>query len=333
MNIKVKLLEYVLTERRQKEASEKLINDIDALLKKQTIACRIKAKYQLMRSTYHQWMLFDTDNALIEAYKAQKTLKTCPDSDEEEAVLYFKLAQINARYGNIDKVVEYTDLFDQKIASVQDIPEIYKTVIYQAKAAALADKGDFDNAVLILNKAIDISNKNTDFSCNVIGLLIYKSKFLAIAGDNELALSTVSDLVSSIDKNFKGEDNIFSPSVPIIKAYIAYNQTKYNVALNYVNESLVFIKSDQVKDRSIAFLYAIAAKTHAKLNNVEQAILYYGKAEKMYFETLKYHKIHEISLLYFDMGMFYFGIHDYIRATDCLEKHESIFGKEHPNSI
>ncbi|WP_229667710.1 hypothetical protein, partial [Cysteiniphilum litorale] len=332
VNIKVKLLEYVLTERRQKEASEKLINDIDELLKKQTIACRIKAKYQLMRSTYHQWMLFDFEQSLIEANQAAKTLKDCPDSKEEWAIVYFRLTQLYAFQGDVDNVLVYANLFDETVKTAKNIPEVYKTIIYQAKAIALADMGSFNEAILTLDQAIEINNKVSEFSSNIIGLLVYKAKFLSIMHKNELALSVLSELVGSLDKNFKGEKNIFSASVPMIKGNIEFNNENYVNASAFISESLEAI-SYQNKNRTIAFLYAIAAKTHAKLNNVEQAILHYGEAEKMYFETLKYHKTHEISLLYFDMGMFYFGIHDYIRATDCLEKHESIFGKEHPNSI
>jgi tetratricopeptide (TPR) repeat protein len=330
--IKVKLLEYVLTERRQKEASEKLINNIDELLKKQQIDCRIKAKYQLMKSTYYQWMLFDFEKSLAEANQAGKTLKSCPDSKEECAILYFRLTQLYAFQGDVDNVLIYANLFDETVNTAKNIPEVYKTIIYQAKAIALADMGNFNEAIVNLDQAIEISKKVSDFSSNIIGLLVYKAKFLSIMRENGLALSVLSELAGSLDKNFKGEKNIFSASVPIIKGNIEFNNANYANANALISESLEAI-SHQNKNRAIAFLYAIAAKTHAKLGNVEQAISYYGKAETMYLETLKYHKIHEISLLYFDMGIFYFGIHDYIRATDCLEKHESIFGKEHPNSI
>ncbi len=339
VSIKIKLLEYVLTEMRHKAFSEQLINDIDILLHKQKISCRMKAKYQLMKSTYYQWMLFDFDTALAEALQAGITLKHCPDaiekieSREEMVIFYFRLTQLYAYQGDVNNVLLYADLFDQTVKNTsKEIPEVYKTIIYQAKAIALADIGQFDDAIVVLDKAIELNNKVSEFSSNVIGLLIYKAKFLAIMRKNEQALLVLSELKGSLDKNFREEKNIFSASVPIITAYIEFTNTNYDKANIFITDALEVVH-DQNNNRAIAFLYAIAAKTHAKMGDVKKAVHYYEKAEKMYYETLKYDRIHEISLLYFDMGMFYFGTHDYIRATDCLEKHESIFGKEHPNSI
>ena len=103
-NIKVRALEYYVTERRDKAKSQQEIDDIDRLLANTSSTLHLtSARFLSMKAAFSAWMLNDLDGSIQEAKTAEKLLKKMNEIDpEEQMMLYLRLSQNYVLQGDID---------------------------------------------------------------------------------------------------------------------------------------------------------------------------------------------------------------------------------------
>ena len=337
--LKIKYLEYVLIEKRDGKEALKLITDIASVIDNKSITNHNKAKFELIKSLFSAWIQNNFDQAIVEANKAESYLKKCKNVEEDYAIVYCRLCQAHAFQGSINNVFKYADLFNYFSNQHKKIPTIYTTIVLQAEAIALCDRGKYTRAIEKINNALEENEKSLDgnMSPTILALLINKAKFMTIAGQYKDALLIADEIDRLLDKTFKNME-YFYYAPHMIRADVLWrtNQSKdANVAIDKSMDILKirYAQHNTKNNRIIAYVYTIAGDIQYTQGNYEQAIEYYQKAENAYNESLKYLKIKEVSELYVKLAKAYFDMRDYMLATKYRDKHEDLFTIADDNSL
>lgn len=338
IDIKIRSLEYFVTEKRDKQQSYQFIVDIsDILHQTKKVEYLSKARFMLIKSAFSAYILNDLDQAILEATEAEKNLNEAKGVRSEEwMMLYLRLAQSYILQGDYANTLKYTNLAEELIHRDGNIRNHVIAVIYQAKAVALLDKGDFKQAHLYIDKAISHSPPEEENKIMIIGFLVYKARLLSQEGKAKVALSLADQVEEKVNK-YLPHKNYFSSAPFSMRAECFYHLGKYDEAENNVQKaitSMVSIYPENTKGhRRLAYAYMIAGNIAYQLGKKQAAINYYVKAEKMYKSSLKHQKIKEISDLYLFMSKAYFDTQEHFLAAEYRDKHESLFGIDDENSL
>lgn len=339
INIKIRQLEYVLTEQRDKNNSERIIAEIDHLLSKTWfVPPIIHARFLLMKAAFSAWMLDDFDKSNEEALEAEKYLNKQKNTRNEEMImLYMRLSQNYVIQGDIDNSLKYADLAED-IANKDQATDINNLwVIRQVKAVTLWDKGDLKTAHLYFQKNADTKDKNASGLKKASFIDAYYARLLAADKNIEKALELANQSERFINIPF-GENNYFSSVVYTIRADCFYRRGNFAAAEQNIQKSIAQLESfypqHKIKgNRRLGYSYKIAGDIYAAKKEYQQAIEYYQKSEQMYLTGLKYQKIREVSELYTQMAKTYYDLQEDSEALKYRHKHQKLFGYGDENSV
>ena len=303
VDIKIRQLEYILTEKRDKDASNVIIQEIENLIKKTNAATPLThARFLLMKAAFSTWMLNDFDQSMEETLQAKKHLEQQPRIENEELMmLYLRLSQNCFLQADVDCALKYTGLAEALAEKDKSMNQSNLDVIYQTRGVAFWDKGDLDNAMLYFDKAI-AGSKKTSVKTTVIGVFGHKSRVLIAQGKIDEAYKLADEIEKVVSKHL-GENNNFSYAPYLIRANCFYHQGQLKDAKKNLLEALKLLKTlypnyKKTGGRKFGYAYMILGNIFFAEKNNSKAFYYYKKSENMYFTGLKYHKIREISDLY-----------------------------------
>ncbi|WP_440998291.1 hypothetical protein [Cysteiniphilum litorale] len=339
-DIKIRELEYILTEKRDKDRSLQIINSIDFLLDKMWFVRPLtKARFLLMKAAYSAWMSDDLDLSIAQAKEAETYLKKQKSiRNEEYMMLYLRLSQNYVLQGDFENALKYTDLAEKIIQTDKTTNTGNIAVIFQAKAIALLDQGDFDQSLFYLDKANEASiNINRNCQTMLIAVYAYKIRLLIYKNEIQKSLDLAILAEEIIDRELP-KKNYFS-SVPLVArahAYLAlqeYDKAKKNVYMAITLLKDFYPNHAQKGNRRLGFAYQLAGDIEYAQKDYEKALVYYEKSEKMYETGLKYTKIREFSDLLTKMCRAYHRDIDLTNANRYYRKQMTLFGEYHTNSL
>ncbi|WP_116964207.1 NB-ARC domain-containing protein [Fastidiosibacter lacustris] len=348
IRLKTKQLEFVLTNQRDKQAANKVINEITQLIakledQKSKVDSLVKARFLLMQSTYTDWMLADYKLSTQQAKEAEYLIEQIHSQsiNREKLMLATRLSQVYAYQGDYNKALIYVAKGEDIIAKDKSANIAFLTILMASKSIGYYHQGDFKKAADIEKTATESASSNDSNNMvyqkgNVfaIPLLLDKYRMMIKAKEslNE-SLTKLTEMEHDII-SFYGEHNYFLNKLYFAKADCLFALGEFTEANIYIDKVLPHIQGDDIsnaKINPIIVIQAIKLKGDIlrSLGNYVEAESYYLYAERLSNKYFTYKAVQDISDLYISMVINKLDRYDIHGALAYKRKHDKLFGKQH----
>ena len=339
--LKIRELELVLTNLRKKKESEKIIKDIEEIIKQgQRISDYNKIRYLLMKSTYISWFLLDDRRAIDAAKEAEKLINKNKRNDihEDKMTLFARLAQSYAYQGNLDKTFYYVTKAENLYKQGNIEADGYYFIVRSMKSLAYEYKGDYQSALLEREAADNLQyQEENDYEQGYIDsfpTVLHKLRiFLGLERYDEV-LKKISDIEKKVLKLYS-EMFPYTKIILVTKVEALIKLNKITQAKKDADKLDRLIKADTEKTlmsgsgMSDARFLKLKGDIARSKGEYEKALAFYKDAEKEYSQSLVVKSVQAMSDLYVSMACTCLDAADIHEAFEYRQKHKELFGEDH----
>ena len=340
IDLRIRKLEYLISEKRDFTSSGSMIDEISTLVLGVNKANKMTlARYQLMKAAYNAWFLGDFKQSFLEAKDAEQNLQHYKSSSEEWLMLYNRLAQNYMLLGEVEKGLIYSDKGTTVITNAKDFVG-NQDAYFHIRARLLEDKGDLETACknikLCVQKSNEIKNKSKKFSTVNLGTIVHAKILIKLHLYKE-ALENLSECEKKLTEIFGSNTNFLSVVLDVISAIYWHSQKNNDRALNHLKKTLEKMEQSISQNSYHHRYYALAVSTYGDIKlsqgKHKSAQNYYLKAEEIYKKILTNLAIDDVSYLYKQLALNSYKLNNLYLFSYYTKTHFKLFGKEHDRSI
>lgn len=328
------LLEYHMYHTREQAAYERLVLEIDALLKEAKdvsplVLARFYSDRVYARSLSKEGEKKFNARVIRDYEKAIQILQDAPHQEEELFRVYMNFAQYYFLIGRFDDAKTYITKADEMVPHIKS--ESYKNLFFFVKAWMVCEMEEYELAHQSINEAINGLEKEEN-----IALQIYIKNMKAWAdlqtGDYEGAYRwAVQARQEALDFFDHKDTDSFVWSTLVIGVY-KKRKGDLDGAEAAIKESLVRLEKEfegalEVTDQ--AFAHTVLGDIYVEKGKLLEAKKEYQIAEKIYDRIYNQKEGVGISDLYVSCAILGVKLNDDFLAKHYLELHQKHYGKEH----
>jgi tetratricopeptide (TPR) repeat protein len=343
MTMQMSYLGFILGYRRDYQHAQHIINicyDMLKLHKYTAISNLNMVKLYIRQSLYTALANLDHQESInfaLQAYQLLASTKNIEDAEKGYLLIltYNRLVQSYYFLGQLDEALRYSNMTGDLIKNLPSMG--YEEVYYHARSRLFIDKGQFEKALLLSKRAMEIvvekSNSLKDMA--YFPVYVLQCQILLKLDKYQEAYIKLLDIYHAAKKFYDGQH----PYLVITLALLADAENRLgNVskAEKMISKALALhikVYNQGVQNRYTAYIHTVHGDIYAKQNKYDKAEEEYLKAEEIYKSALKNIRIDDVSSLYIKIAINAVKRKDPLVTKYYFNLHKEIFGEEHPRNF
>lgn len=304
----------------------------------------IYAGYLSNVGVYYRCMLGNNSKAIEYFTAAKKVLDNLEGHEGKKCNAMCNLTASHILLGELQKAKRYIEAIEDMIDKGQvDKSEIGR--VHSLKARLLYHQGNYDEALLEEDKAIEVYRKQGIWFDDLVltDPYILRATILNALGKYQAAYTQIKQVYSMHAANKREQETIFA-QIFTQKARAELGLREVDKALNHVTKAIVIFLNDERRnpreadyseDPDLAVSYVVQGDIFFAQDKAEEAIQSYKKAQLIYFYLYKDRSKNEahVSYLYMQGAKAACKLKDLYNYKFFGKPQIREFGIDHPNTV